>query len=105
MPAAAGRAEVNSLGTGGRPVVLVFGASWCKRCAELAPFCTGLAAKMVEEAAFASVDIDEAEELVAEYGVTAVPHLVVLRDGVKVAAYRGSATDELEAVVVRAVRG
>jgi len=34
-----------------------------------------------------------------------VPHLVVLRDGAKVAEYVGSATDELEAVVVRAVRG
>ena len=85
--------------------MLVFGASWCKRCAELAPFCKGLAAKMVDGAAFASVDIDEAEDLVEEYGVTAVPHLVVLRDGAKVAEYVGSATDELEAVVVRAVRG
>ena len=33
----------------------------CNRCAELAPFCKGLAAKMAEGAAFASVDIDEAE--------------------------------------------
>ena len=103
MSAASGHADVESLVAGGKPVVLVFGASWCKRCAELAPFCAVLAAKTTE-AAFASVDIDEAEDLVEEYHVTAVPHLVVLRDGIKVAEYVGSAADELAAVIVRAVR-
>ena len=54
--------------------------------------------------AFASVDIDEADDLVEAYHVTAVPHMVVLRDGDKVAEYVGSTTDELEAVIARAVR-
>ena len=49
------------------------------------------------------VDIDEAEDLVEDYQVTAVPHLVVLRDGIKVAEYVGSAADELEAAIVRAL--
>ena len=63
--------------SGGRPVVLVFGASWCKRCAELAPFCKGLAAKMADAAAFASVDIDEAEDLTLTPTPTPTPTLTL----------------------------
>ena len=103
MPIASERADVDSLVAGGKLVVLVFGASWCKRCAELAPFCADLATKMAN-VAFASVDIDEADDLVEAYHVTAVPHMVVLRDGAKVAEYVGSTTDELEAVIAGAVR-
>ena len=49
------------------------------------------------------MDIDEAEELVEAYRVTAVPHLVVLRGGVLVAQYVGSQPDELEAIIVEAL--
>ena len=57
------------------------------------------------QVALASVDIDEADELVEEYGVTAVPHFVVLKNGKKVGEYVGSKSTDLEAVVVQAADG
>jgi len=49
------------------------------------------------------VDIDEADELVEEYGVTAVPHFVVLKGGAKVGEYVGSKPEDLEAAIVKAI--
>jgi len=79
-------------------VVLDFGAGWCKNCVKLMPFCEGLAASLTD-VAFASVDIDDAEELVEKYSVTAVPHFVVLKKDAKVAEYVGSKAEDLEAKV------
>ena len=74
----------------------------CKNCTKLAPFCEALAAKM-PGIAFGSVDIDEADELVEEYAVTAVPHFVLLKGGAKVGEYVGSKDADLEAAIVKAL--
>lgn len=94
--------EVAKLSEASKLVVLDFGAAWCKNCSKLRPFCESLALRM-GEVAFASVDIDEAEELVEEYGVTAVPHFVMLTGGKKVAEYVGSKEEALEASIAAAV--
>lgn len=101
MSAVLDSADVAKLAAGKKAVVLDFGAAWCKNCTRLTPFCENLAAKM-KDVAFASVDIDEAEELVEEYAVTAVPHFVVLKGGSKVAQYVGSKQEDLEAIVTKA---
>ena len=41
-------------------------------------------------------------QLVEEYGVTAVPHFVILRGGKKVADYVGSKEEGLEATIIAA---
>ena len=42
---------------------------------------------------------------VEEYGVTAVPHFVILKGGDKVSEYVGSKAEDLEAAVSKAVAG
>ena len=79
-------------------VVLDFGAGWCKNCLKLQPFCETLATRL-PHVAFASVDIDEADALVEQYSVTAVPHFVLLKNGAKVADYVGSKPEDLEAMI------
>lgn len=101
MSAVKESAEVAKLAEGSKLVVLDFGAAWCKNCTKLQPFCEGLAETM-SDVTFASVDIDDAEELVEEYGVTAVPHFVILRGGKKVADYVGSKEEGLEATIIAA---
>lgn len=79
-------------------VVLDFGAGWCKNCVKLMPFVESLAGAL-PDVAFASVDIDEADELVEAYQVTAVPHFIVLKGGAKVDEYVGSKGEDLEAKI------
>jgi thioredoxin 1 len=79
-------------------VVLDFGAGWCKNCKTILPFVETLATAL-PDVAFATVDIDEAGELVEAYQITAVPHFVVLKGGAKVDEYVGSKGTDLEAKV------
>lgn len=62
MSAVKESAEVAKLAEGSKLVVLDFGAAWCKNCTKLQPFCEGLAETM-SDVTFASVDIDDAEEV------------------------------------------
>jgi len=64
----------------------------------MAPYFEKLA-KDIPAVAFASADVDEAGELADQYGVSAVPHFVLLRGGEKVAEYVGSKPEDLEAMI------
>jgi len=101
MQSVADMAAVTALGSGA--VVLDFGAGWCKNCEKLKPFCEKLADKM-SNVTFATVDIDSADdELADEYGVSAVPHFVVLKGGKKVGDYVGSKESELEETIAKLI--
>ena len=80
-----------------KPVVVDFHAEWCGPCKELGP----LIAKVVEsrkgKVDLAKVDIDELQELAIEYGVNAVPTVVLVNEGKQVEKFVGSQpTDFLE---------
>jgi thioredoxin 1 len=89
---------VAKLAASSKVVVLDFGAGWCKNCAKMEPACEELASKL-GGVSFASVDVDDAEELAEEYGVTSVPHFIVLVGGQRKGEYKGSSKDELEATI------
>lgn len=101
MATVSDRAALNSLGSGA--VVLDFGAGWCKNCMRLHPLVAQLSEQLRSGVTFASVDIDDAEELVEEFGVSSVPHFVVLKGGRKVSQYVGSNEAELEAFLTEAL--
>ncbi|WP_335998790.1 thioredoxin [Halorientalis halophila] len=61
-------------------VVLVdFYADWCGPCKMLEPTIEELAAET--EAAIAKVDVDQNQQLAAQYGVQGVPMLLLFADG------------------------
>ncbi|CAM9178207.1 unnamed protein product [Choristocarpus tenellus] len=80
-------------------VLLDFGAGWCKNCKRLLPTIERMASEHAGKLTVLAVDVDEAEELADEHGVTGVPHFVILRAGEKVGEYRGSTEADLEAAV------
>ncbi|CAN0021241.1 unnamed protein product [Discosporangium mesarthrocarpum] len=87
-------------------VMLDFGAGWCKNCKRLLPTVESIATTNAGKVMVLAVDVDEAEDLADEHGVTGVPHFVVLQgggEGDKVGEYRGSVEAELEAVVASAL--
>jgi thioredoxin len=71
-------------------VVLVdFFATWCSHCTTQAPILEEVADRLEGKAQVAKLDIDKARNIAQQYGVTAVPTLILFRDGVEVQRFVG----------------
>jgi len=63
-------------------VVLVdFWAPWCGPCKMQTPILEKVAAEVGAKAVIAKVNVDEAPELAAKFGIRSIPTLVILKDG------------------------
>lgn len=69
----------------GEGVTLVdFWATWCGPCRMLTPIIGKVATTLDGKAKVAKVNIDEAPSTTEEFGITAVPTIIVFKDGVEV---------------------
>jgi len=66
-----------------------FWADWCGPCKMLAPVIEELAVEDKTGTKFAKVDTDANERTALAYGITAIPTVIVFRDGSEVARLRG----------------
>jgi thioredoxin 1 len=63
------------------PVLIDFFAEWCGPCKTMAPVLDELARDYAGKLKVVKINVDEAEETVARFGVTAMPTFVLLKDG------------------------
>ena len=63
------------------PVLVDFFATWCGPCKMLGPVLESVAQQFQGRAKVVKVDIDESPELAEQYGITAVPTLMVFNAG------------------------
>lgn len=63
-----------------KPVLLDLWASWCGPCKMLSPIVDQVASEN-DDIKVGKVNVDEEEELAAKFGVTAIPTLLVFKDG------------------------
>ncbi|NHW44533.1 MAG: thioredoxin [Candidatus Verstraetearchaeota archaeon] len=67
-----------------RPILVDFWAEWCGPCRMLAPIFEKLSEKYSDKVVFAKVNVDECPDLAEEYGVMAVPTLILFANGIEV---------------------
>ena len=63
------------------PVLVDFWAEWCEPCKMIAPVLDELADEFAGRAKIGKVNIDEQQALAAEYGIRAIPTLLVFHKG------------------------
>ena len=64
-----------------QPVLVDFWAEWCGPCKMIAPVLDELATEYGGKIKIAKVNIDENQNLAAQYRVTAIPTLLVFKGG------------------------
>ena len=72
------------------PIVLDFSATWCGPCKQLAPIIDELSKEYDGRIAVGKCDIEEADDLTAEYGIRNVPTEIFIKNGQVVDKFVGS---------------
>lgn len=70
-------------------VVVDFFATWCGPCKMLGPVFEGVSSEMSDKAKFFKLDVDESDNVADKYGISAVPTMIIFKDGAPVEKLAG----------------
>ena len=72
------------------PVLVDFFAEWCGPCKAMAPALDEIAAEMSGKVKVVKVDVDKSPRISGEYGIRAMPTLMLFKDGKVAAQHTGA---------------
>eukprot|EP01083_Nonionella_stella_P255865 877635_1 len=81
-------------------VVIDFTASWCGPCRMIAPVFEQMAVDN-PTVIFIKIDVDDADQLAAKCGVSAMPTFMFYKDGKKIEEFKGANQNALKAAVAK----
>ena len=88
----------------GKPMVLDFWATWCGPCRKVGPTIQELANEYEGQAIIGKVNIEEdADDLVAEFGIRNVPTILFIKDGEVVDKVVGAAPKSTLEEILKAI--
>lgn len=70
-----------SLKNGSLPLVVDFWATWCGPCRMVAPIISEMAEKYDGKIVVGKCDVEESEELAAQFGIRNIPTVIFMKNG------------------------
>ena len=84
-----------SLKSGSLPLVVDFWAPWCGPCRMVGPVIEELATAYDGKVVIGKCNVDDEEELAAEFGIMSIPSILFFKNGEIVDKHVGAATKNL----------
>ena len=84
-----------SMKNGSLPLVVDFWAPWCGPCRMVGPVIEELATAYDGKVVIGKCNVDDEEELAAEFGIMSIPSILFFKDGQQVDKHVGAATRNL----------
>lgn len=84
-----------TLKNGNLPLVVDFWATWCGPCRMVGPIISELAKDYDGQVVIGKCNVDEEEDLPAEFGISSIPTILFFKDGKLVDRHVGAAPKSL----------
>lgn len=87
--------------SGHKYLIADFYATWCPPCKQIAPIYNQLSTAHSASGnfAFVKVNVDEAREIAAQYGIQAMPTFLLFKDGKQIEEIKGADPRKLRSVI------